>query len=90
MLIIKKIILRIIIVNEEIKECYIPVFQFLKDLGITNKECNDFKEMLKNGYNLEYLSWERSIDDSYFVVCKFVKDITIVEKYYLIEKDGNN
>ena len=50
MLIIKKIILRIIIVNEEIKECYIPVF----------------------------------------VVCKFVKDITIVEKYYLIEKDGNN
>jgi len=51
MLIIKKIILRIIIVNEEIKECYIPVFQFLKDLGITNKECNNFKEMLKNGYN---------------------------------------
>ena len=47
MLIIKKIILRIIIVNEEIKECYIPFFKFLKDLGITNKECNDFKEMLK-------------------------------------------
>jgi len=46
--------------------------------------------MLKNGYNVEYLSWEHSIDDSYFVVCKFVKDITIVEKYYLIEKDGNN
>jgi len=26
-----------IIMNEEIKECYIPFFKFLKDLGITNK-----------------------------------------------------